>query len=49
MPQPTIAVIPLDDRSVNYECLQLLGEAAGLRVRAAAQSVAGHAVARRQT
>jgi len=28
----TIAVIPLDDRSVNYECIEMLGEAAGLHV-----------------
>jgi hypothetical protein len=28
----TIAVIPLDDRSVNYECVAILGEAAGLHV-----------------
>ena len=32
MPQPTIAVIPLDDRAVNYECLALLGQAAGSRM-----------------
>jgi hypothetical protein len=28
-----VSIIPLDDRSVNYECLQMLGEAAGLEVR----------------
>lgn len=28
-----VLIIPLDDRSVNYECLQMLGEAAGLGVR----------------
>lgn len=28
-----ISIIPLDDRSVNYECLQMLGEAAGFDVR----------------
>jgi hypothetical protein len=28
----TVAIVPLDDRSVNYECLTLLGEAADLRV-----------------
>ena len=32
MSNPTVVILPLDDRSVNYECLQLLGEAAGLRV-----------------
>ena len=32
MPQPTIAVIPLDDRAVNYECLALLGQAAGCQM-----------------
>ncbi|MBP8293420.1 MAG: DUF4127 family protein [Caldilineaceae bacterium] len=32
MSTPTIAIIPLDDRSVNYECLRLLGEAAGCDV-----------------
>jgi hypothetical protein len=32
LPNPTVVILPLDDRSVNYECLQLLGEAAGLRV-----------------
>ncbi|MFO7632782.1 MAG: DUF4127 family protein [Caldilinea sp.] len=29
MSKPIIAILPLDDRSVNYECLQMLGEAAG--------------------
>jgi hypothetical protein len=28
----TVAIVPLDDRSVNYECLALLGAAAGFRV-----------------
>jgi hypothetical protein len=28
----TVAIVPLDDRSVNYECLQILGEAAGFQV-----------------
>jgi hypothetical protein len=28
----TVAIIPLDDRSVNYECLSILGEAAGFHV-----------------
>jgi hypothetical protein len=28
----TIAVIPLDDRSVNYDCIAMLGEAAALHV-----------------
>jgi hypothetical protein len=28
----TVAIVPLDDRSVNYECLSLLGEAADLQV-----------------
>lgn len=28
----TVAIIPLDDRSVNYECLAMLGEAADLQV-----------------
>lgn len=32
MVQPVVACMPLDDRAVNYECLLLLGEAAGLRV-----------------
>lgn len=30
--QPIVACIPLDDRAVNYECLLLLGQAAGLSV-----------------
>ncbi|MCB0152308.1 MAG: DUF4127 family protein, partial [Caldilineaceae bacterium] len=30
--EPTVAIVPLDDRSVNYECLQMLGAAAGLTV-----------------
>jgi len=29
---PIVGIIPLDDRSVNYECLQMLGEAAGFDV-----------------
>ncbi len=33
MPQAVVSIIPLDDRSVNYECLQMLGEAAGFEVR----------------
>lgn len=33
MSQPVIPILPLDDRSVNYECLQMLGEAAGFVVR----------------
>jgi hypothetical protein len=28
----TVVIVPLDDRSVNYECLLMLGEAAGLDV-----------------
>ena len=32
MSTATVGIIPLDDRSVNYECLQMLGEAAGLTV-----------------
>ena len=32
MSSPTVVVVPLDDRSVNYECLQILGAAAGLTV-----------------
>ena len=28
----TVAVMPLDDRAVNYECVALLGEAAGFRM-----------------
>ena len=32
MSEPTVAIVPLDDRSVNYECLQMLGAAAGLTV-----------------
>jgi len=32
MPKPTVVVVPLDDRSVNYECLQILGAAAGFSV-----------------
>lgn len=32
MAQHTIAILPLDDRAVNYECLALLGRAAGLTV-----------------
>jgi hypothetical protein len=31
--QPIVSILPLDDRSVNYECLQMLGEAAGFAVR----------------
>jgi hypothetical protein len=31
--KPIIPIIPLDDRSVNYECLQMLGEAACFAVR----------------
>jgi len=30
--KPVIPILPLDDRSVNYECLQMLGEAAGFWV-----------------
>ena len=33
MSNPTVAILPLDDRSVNYECLQMLGAAAGCAVR----------------
>lgn len=29
MSRPAVAAIPLDDRAVNYECLALLGQAAG--------------------
>ncbi len=32
MSERTIALLPLDDRAVNYECLTLLGQAAGLTV-----------------
>lgn len=32
MSKPVIPILPLDDRSVNYECLQMLGEAAGFQV-----------------
>lgn len=32
MSKPVVLILPLDDRSVNYECLQMLGEAAGLWV-----------------
>lgn len=32
MSNSIVGVIPLDDRSVNYECLQMLGEAAGFDV-----------------
>lgn len=32
MTQPAIAVIPLDDRAVNYECIALLGQAAGFDI-----------------
>lgn len=32
MPKPVVPILPLDDRAVNYECLQMLGEAAGFRV-----------------
>ena len=32
MRSATVAIIPLDDRSVNYECLAMLGEAAGFHV-----------------
>lgn len=32
MSQPILAVIPLDDRAVNYECLALLGQAAGCQL-----------------
>lgn len=32
MTKPIVPILPLDDRSVNYECLQMLGEAAGFRV-----------------
>ncbi|MBW7883219.1 MAG: DUF4127 family protein [Caldilineaceae bacterium] len=32
MPSATVAIVPLDDRAVNYECLVMLGEAAGLHV-----------------
>jgi hypothetical protein len=28
----TVVIVPLDDRSVNYECLAILGEAAGFEV-----------------
>jgi len=31
--KPVIPILPLDDRAVNYECLQMLGEAAGFAVR----------------
>lgn len=33
MSKPVVPILPLDDRSVNYECLQMLGEAAGFAVR----------------
>ena len=33
MSKPVIPILPLDDRAVNYECLQMLGEAAGFAVR----------------
>ena len=33
MSKPIILILPLDDRSVNYECLLMLGEAASLTVR----------------
>ena len=32
MSKPVVPILPLDDRSVNYECLQMLGEAAGFQV-----------------
>lgn len=32
MPERTVAILPLDDRAVNTECLALLGQAAGLTV-----------------
>lgn len=32
MTSATVLIVPLDDRSVNYECLALLGEAAGFDV-----------------
>jgi len=32
MHEPIVAIVPLDDRSVNYECLQMLGAAAGVNV-----------------
>ena len=32
MKRNTIAVIPLDDRSVNYECIAMLGQMADLEV-----------------
>ena len=32
MKRNTVAVIPLDDRSVNYECIAMLGQAADLEV-----------------
>lgn len=32
MSQPRLVVVPLDDRMVNYECLNLLGTAAGYKV-----------------
>ena len=33
MTRASVVVVPLDDRSVNYECLAMLGEAAGFDVR----------------
>ncbi len=32
MTKATVVVLPLDDRAVNYECVALLGEAAGFQV-----------------
>ena len=32
MTRATVVIVPLDDRSVNYECLLMLGEAAGFDV-----------------
>lgn len=32
MTRPVIAILPLDDRAVNYECLALLGQAADCQV-----------------
>jgi len=31
--KPIVPILPLDDRSVNYECLQMLGLAAGFTVQ----------------
>lgn len=49
MSNPIVGIIPLDNSSVNYECLQMLGKAARFfRRAAAAQSLVGHALARQR-